>query len=740
MKKKLLAVVLSVVMLASLLVPMFAISADGAPTATISLGTPTFSERDFDLDGTPEVNVVGVPVLISGNDSALFTARYQILSNNGLVPHYRVFEEGTDYEYTDEGVDSGDFQQPAGREPIVLNNTVGRDPENTDKTGFQIVQDSSRGNAGISTESGTLITVFFVAPTAPGNYTFELVWMDGCDVSTVGSDKVTTPYDMTVGTSTVTYTIECPGHTGGTATCKDKAVCSVCNVAYGEIDAENHAGGTEVRGYDAPSCNEAGYTGDTYCLGCNEKLEDGEPINPTGEHVDADNDFETNDTQHFHTCSCGTEFDKEDHKGGTATCKDKAVCSVCGVEYGEKNPANHAGGTEVRDYDAPSCNEAGYTGDTYCLGCNEKIEDGEPINPTGEHVDADNAFETNGTQHFHTCSCGTEFDKEDHKGGMATCKDKAVCSVCAVAYGEKDATNHVGGTEIRDAAEAECNTPGYTGDTYCLGCNEKLEDGETINPTGAHVDADGEWEHNGTQHFHTCTCGTEFDKENHFGGVATCKDKAVCSVCNVAYGEIDADNHDFSGKVDIKEEPTADKGGKYTVECANGCGESDERDSKKLATSIEIEDSGVSIKSDEAILPEDITLTVDEESIKEENGKYSANFKFTSQVVKTLAGKAEFAMSLEGTEDIDNIQISLLNADGSTTVVSQIKDGKLVFSADLEGTYMISFTEKVEDEKEDEKAPETPKTNDAMNVVLAAVVALVAALGLVVVSKKRMAL
>ena len=33
------------------------------------------------------------------------------------------------------------------------------------------------------------------------------------------------------------------GHTGGTATCKDKAVCTRCGEPHGELDATNHAGG-----------------------------------------------------------------------------------------------------------------------------------------------------------------------------------------------------------------------------------------------------------------------------------------------------------------------------------------------------------------------------------------------------------------------------------------------------------------------------------------------------------------
>ena len=41
-------------------------------------------------------------------------------------------------------------------------------------------------------------------------------------------------------------------------------------------------------------------------------------------------------------------------------------------------------------------------------------------------------------------------------------------------------TNHTGGTEVRGSVEATTSTEGYTGDTYCKGCNTKLADGKTI--------------------------------------------------------------------------------------------------------------------------------------------------------------------------------------------------------------------------------------------------------------------
>ena len=52
-----------------------------------------------------------------------------------------------------------------------------------------------------------------------------------------------------------------------------------------------------------------------------------------------------------------------------------------------------------------------------------------------------------------------------------------------------DPTNHVGGTEVRDAKEATYKDEGYTGDTYCLGCDAKIADGTSI-PKKTHSHSD----------------------------------------------------------------------------------------------------------------------------------------------------------------------------------------------------------------------------------------------------------
>ena len=69
---------------------------------------------------------------------------------------------------------------------------------------------------------------------------------------------------------------------------------------------------------------------------------------------------------------------------------------------------------------------------------------------------------------------------DGHKGGTATCIEKAVCDICGESYGEPDKNNHVGGTELKGLKPATDTEEGYTGDVYCLGCGALLALGEII--------------------------------------------------------------------------------------------------------------------------------------------------------------------------------------------------------------------------------------------------------------------
>ena len=140
---------------------------------------------------------------------------------------------------------------------------------------------------------------------------------------------------------------------GGAATCTTKAVCDVCRTTYGGTAPHNT---TQYNGKDSsghwdkcstcdnklnfeahtPDREKADETNPVKCTKC------GFVITPAGhyEHT-ADSEWHNSadGTYHYHKCThsgCSVTLDKADHSGGTKTCENKAVCSVCGLEYGDK--------------------------------------------------------------------------------------------------------------------------------------------------------------------------------------------------------------------------------------------------------------------------------------------------------------------------------------------------------------------------------------------------------------------
>ena len=77
----------------------------------------------------------------------------------------------------------------------------------------------------------------------------------------------------------------------------------------------------------------------------------------------------------------GFEFSAEktvtiqnEHTGGTATCKDKAICEVCGESYGKLDPNNHANLKHI-DAKAATKTSEGNIEYWYCDGCNKYYKD-----------------------------------------------------------------------------------------------------------------------------------------------------------------------------------------------------------------------------------------------------------------------------------------------------------------------------------------------------------------------------
>ena len=65
---------------------------------------------------------------------------------------------------------------------------------------------------------------------------------------------------------------------------------------------------------------------------------------------------------------------QNDHTGGKATCKDKAKCEVCGAEYGELDPKNHA---DLKHVPAKAATRTAEGNIEYwhCDGCNKYYSD-----------------------------------------------------------------------------------------------------------------------------------------------------------------------------------------------------------------------------------------------------------------------------------------------------------------------------------------------------------------------------
>lgn len=273
--------------------------------------------------------------------------------------------------------------------------------------------------------------------------------------------------------------------------------CSICK-GKGDIAAHTYDQQVKTKAYEKSSATCL--SGTTYYMSCvcgakgadTFEIGDKDPDNHSGI---LNNDWKSNDTNHWKEYSCCRAHAEEAaHSGGTATCQNKAVCSTCNKPYG--NLGSHVpASTWSKDASGhwhacqtPNCNEqlafAAHTpgpaatedAPQLCTVCSYELA------PALEHTHVWGAWISNGDgTHTRTCAKdGSHTETNACSGGIATCQNSAICSVCNTAYGAKDMTNHTGGTEVRGSVEATTSTEGYTGDTYCKGCDTKLADGKTI--------------------------------------------------------------------------------------------------------------------------------------------------------------------------------------------------------------------------------------------------------------------
>lgn len=242
------------------------------------------------------------------------------------------------------------------------------------------------------------------------------------------------------------------GHTGGTATCTEQAVCERCNEKYGKPlghDLEHHAGQpatcTEKGWHAYDTCKRDGCTYTTY-----------QEIDALGHDLETHNGQEATCTEKgwkaYVTCKregCDHTTNEEipalGHTGGTATCTEQATCSVCGEKYG--NTLGHNYGTLIPQTNA-TCSATGIRSHYKCSSCNKLFADDEhktettlddltiAINPNahnfGEWIKNEGA-----DTHTRVCSFNNEHSEtENCHGGTATCTEQAVCEKCNAKYGK----------------------------------------------------------------------------------------------------------------------------------------------------------------------------------------------------------------------------------------------------------------------------------------------------------------
>ena len=376
----------------------------------------------------------------------------------------------------------------------------------------------------------------------------ELIyWCDAC--------KMNTRLDVshTGGTATCTERAVCEvcnqsygelaAHTGGTATCTERAVCEVCNQPYGEPPA--HTGGTEF-----PTCT----TGRT-CKKC------GAEYGILG-HMWTTRMSLGNGTHRRSCMRCGA-VDTANCTGGTRTCFQRAVCSYCRSEYGDLAPH------QLKTFKRPAtCRQEGleYTRCT-AEGCNYRTPD--IITPKQHDLKKAQEFTRKptctkpGWNSYYLCrDCAySETDWIDklghdpilHEAKAPTCTEKGwnayeTCSRCNhTTYTELPALNH--DLEQHDAKAPTCTEKGWNAYETCSRCNHTTR---TELPALNH------------------------DLEQHEAKAPTCTEIGwdaydTCSCCDyTTYAELPALNHDYQA---VTVDPTCEADG-YTVFTCSRCKDS----------------------------------------------------------------------------------------------------------------------------------------------------------------------
>ena len=381
---------------------------------------------------------------------------------------------------------------------------------------------------------------------------------------------------------------EC-AHTGGEATCKDKAVCTNCGKEYGDL-APHQLTKVEAK---AATCTEKGNMKYWQCSVCEKNFSDengGTEITKVETEKNADNhsgtlEWTTTATTHEKKWSCcnvvvvaSEPHEWENgrcsecgyecaHTGGEATCTAKAKCETCGKAYGDLAPHQL---TKV-EAKAATCTEKGWNAYSTCSRCNYTTY--EEIPAQGHQMThypavAATCAAQGSVEYWHCADCNKNFNSAT--GG----------AVLATVTTVENPNKHSNLRHIAAKAATE-TTEGNMEYWHCEGCGKYYKDAnatteisynDTVISKLNHTHTWGDWVSNGNgTHTRNCSGCTATETKDCSGGEATCKDKAVCTVCRQSYGTVDTANHTGLTHIDAVDATEAANGNIEYWYC-DGCG------------------------------------------------------------------------------------------------------------------------------------------------------------------------
>ena len=391
--------------------------------------------------------------------------------------------------------------------------------------------------------------------------TFDEEGKAECTITADGYKDLVLELDKNAHTATVKDSSTEPEeheHTGGTATCKKKAVCDICREEYGDFGPHNYVDGVctvcgamdsskklappvladcranfgwdfkmtfgdgsddylkaitgvTVNG-DAYTVKDSSYGvyGNTcyYADSSYLLIGEGGTFDNEGKAeciitADGYKDLVLELDKNAYTATVkdsSTEPEEHEHTGGTATCKKKAVCDICREEYGDFGPHNYVDGV--------------------CKVCGAMDPSAaKKTAPEISSCEADFGYDfkitfVSGSSDYVSAITGVTVDGKAYS--LAAYSSAVWNSKTYYASGEYI---KIGEGGIGDTGKAECI---ITADGYK---DLVLE----LDKTTYKVTVKGS--------------STEPEEHEHTGGTATCEKKAVCDICREEYGDFGPHNY-----------------------------------------------------------------------------------------------------------------------------------------------------------------------------------------------------